>query len=88
MAERAEAAHDVEALMIGHRENIGFDEMEEFFLPDLAHLISLSRDEFLLWPVTGRATQITYRNIYCALCHNDTQLESWTQRIRWLSSAP
>lgn len=29
-------------------------------------------------PVFGRVTQLTYRNQYCALCHNVTQYEFWT----------
>ena len=67
-------------------ENIGFKESEEYFLSDVGHLVSLSADEFLLWQVTSRSTLITYRNIYCALCNNDTQLEAWTHNMKCQST--
>lgn len=32
-------------------------------------------------PATSHNTSITYRNSYCALCHNDTDLDLWKPRI-------
>ncbi len=67
-------------------ENIGFSEEQDFLLPEFGHFISLNKDEFLLWHVSSKTSQITYRNIYCGLCNNETELESWTQRIRCIKN--
>lgn len=45
-------------------------------------------DEFLAWHVTSNKTQITYRNIYCAVCNNESatnNLDSWSQRVKCLN---
>ncbi len=63
-------------------ENIGFSEDQDFLISEFGHFISLNKDEFLLWYVSSKTTQITYRNIYCGLCNNETELESWTQKMK------
>ena len=68
-------------------ENIGFKESEDFLLSELGHLVSPKVDEFLLWPVTGRSSLITYRNIYCAFCNNETLLDSWTQKLKCMTTS-
>lgn len=40
-----------------------------------------SKQTFRLPPVTSRRTNLTYRNIFCAECHNDTDVESWFPSI-------
>lgn len=66
-------------------ENIGFAEADDFLLSsDFGHYMSLENDEFLLWHVTSKLSKITYRNIYCALCNNDTEVEAWSQKLRCL----
>ncbi|XP_076359923.1 uncharacterized protein LOC143252129 [Tachypleus tridentatus] len=35
------------------------------------------KDPFLNVPVTGEVSQITYRNIFCAICHEDLNVLAW-----------
>ena len=37
--------------------------------------------KFRLPPVTSLNTQLTYRNKFCAQCHNDTDIQAWTPNI-------
>lgn len=32
-------------------------------------------------PATSKETKVTYRNIYCAVCHGETKLELWKPRV-------
>ncbi|XP_022237592.1 uncharacterized protein LOC111085001 [Limulus polyphemus] len=35
------------------------------------------KDPFLNVPVTGEVSQVTYRNIFCAICHKDLNVLAW-----------
>lgn len=64
-------------------ENTGFDEELEALMPEFGHLLAMnSKDEFLTWPVTSKFTNVTYRNLYCATCHNERkELVSWIRGV-------
>lgn len=55
----------------------------EYLLPDIEHfMMARPTDEFQNWRVTSRKTLITYRNLYCAMCNNDTDVQAWDQKVR------
>ena len=59
--------------------------MYEYLLPDVEHLLLFDiEDEFNNWHVTGHDSLITYRNLYCSICNEDSQVEAWNQRLRCL----
>lgn len=58
------------------------DPFYHYLLPEIEqYLLYESDEEFRNWHVTSRQTLITYRNIYCSICNNDTQTVAWNQRL-------
>ena len=60
----------------------------DLLLPDIEHQLLLGpEDELNSWHVTSRTSMVTYRNLHCAICNEDTQVEAWTQRLKCSNSA-
>ena len=45
-------------------------------------LVNITSDEFLLHiPVTTTITNITYANVYCAICNHEAQIWFWNVKV-------
>lgn len=63
-------------------EHSNWDTTYDYLMPEMEHYLLLSSgEEFKNWHVTGRHSLVTYRNIYCSICNNETQVDSWYQRL-------
>lgn len=68
-------------------EQTGLSVAYDYLLPDIEqYVLTDPNEEFQNWHVTSRTSLYTYRNIYCSICNNDTNVESWSQRLLCLPS--
>lgn len=59
-----------------------YDSVFDWMLSDIEQYLLLTTDEeFNNWHVTSRRSLITYRNIYCSVCNDDNETDSWSQRM-------
>ncbi|XP_064624515.1 uncharacterized protein LOC135486001 [Lineus longissimus] len=40
------------------------------------------KDEFRMWPVSSKLTGIFYKNIYCSMCWDDTEVLHWAVEVQ------
>ncbi|OTF73062.1 hypothetical protein BLA29_002776 [Euroglyphus maynei] len=63
-------------------EHSSYDQIYDYLLPDMEqYLLFDQRQEFNNWHLTSRKSLITYRNLYCSICNNDTETDAWNQRL-------
>ncbi|XP_075585641.1 uncharacterized protein LOC142597413 [Dermatophagoides farinae] len=63
-------------------EHSWYDQIYNYLLPEMEqYLLFDQEEEFKNWHVTSRKSLITYRNLYCSICNNDTEIDSWNQRL-------
>ncbi|XP_027193658.2 uncharacterized protein LOC113788399 [Dermatophagoides pteronyssinus] len=63
-------------------EHSWYDPFYNYLLPDIEQYLLFDQEkEFKNWHVTSRKSLITYRNLYCSICNNDTETDAWNQRL-------
>lgn len=64
-------------------ENSPLSPKYDYMLPDVEHQLLLgTEDETNNWHVTSRTSMVTYRNLHCSVCNEDSQVEAWHQRLK------